>query len=91
MTLEEKIEKLFRTISHGSRLSLHANQWEAFQKGKPFWKDEILALIKEETVKARINELKLSKISPKKFKFDERIAELQASLKDGENQLGEKS
>ena len=57
MTLEEKIEKLFRTISHGSRLSLHANQWEAFQKGKPFWKDEILALIKEETVKASSKQL----------------------------------
>lgn len=82
MSLGEKIDELFRTISHGSRLSLHANQWEAFQKGKPFWKDEILALIKEETVKARINELKLSKISPKKFKFVERIAQLQAELEE---------
>ena len=57
MTLEEKIDKLFRTISHGSGLSLYASQWKAFQKAEPFWKDEILALIKEETVKARVEEL----------------------------------
>ena len=91
MTLEEKIEKIIADNNNKLLDAVNGLTNPTLGELVEPASRAILAIIKEETVKARINELKLSKISPKKFKVDERIAELQASLKDGENQLGEKS
>lgn len=84
MSLEEKIDELFRTISHGSGLGLRREQWEMFQKGESFWKDAVIDLIKEERrngfymacgvcgiERDRVDEL-----------YEKCVAQLQAELKE---------
>lgn len=85
MSLEEKIDKLLDSVFDKgveAGKDMESGRYEKFELfRKVADRKAILALIKEETLKARIDELELAKISPK-FKIEERIAQLKAELEE---------
>lgn len=85
MTLEEKIDKLLDSIFDKgveAGKDIESGRYEKFELfSKVADTKTLLAIIKEETTKAMIDELELAKISPK-FKIEERIAQLQAELEE---------